>query len=161
MPRHFTRGPLLFGWLVAIVMFACGSTAFADGLDQVRRAEIRHFAKSCHKIELDDGYLKQFDFNNDGLADVITEPGLALCDGVKAPECNLLGCPYRFYVQTDDGTYALIAEMQFYSYTTYMRYGNQVIVAIMQGPYCGRSTAQTCKITYRIRDTSLIEIKRE
>jgi hypothetical protein len=161
MVRRFYRGSLTRAWIAAILATTLASATLADGVDQVRRMEIRHFAKSCRKIELGNGYLKQFDFNNDGLTDIITEPDQAICDGVKAPECNLLGCPYRFYVQMDDGSYALIAEMQFYSYSTYQRYGNQVLVAVMQGPYCGRSTAQTCKITYRIRDTNVIELKRE
>ena len=148
-------------FLCALSLLVVSFPALADGIDQVRRIEIRHFAKSCRKIDLAADYLHQIDFNNDGLTDLITEPELAACDGVKAPECNLLGCPHRFYVQTDDGSYAMIAEMQFYSYTTYRRYGNTVLALIVQGPYCGRSTAQTCKITYRIRDKQIIELKRE
>jgi hypothetical protein len=133
----------------------------AENLFEVQRMEARHFGKLCHALSFADNYLTRIDFNNDKLMDVITDPSGVTCDGVKDPECSLLGCPHRFYAQLDDGSFAMIAEIQLYSYTTHKRYGNQVLVIETQGSFCKRTIAERCKVTYRVRGTRFVELMKE
>lgn len=162
--QHSWRGRL---GLVTCAIFAlfqialAASPANAAMIGDVMRQETRHFGKVCHSIKFEDGYLTQFDFNNDKLTDVITNPDKVTCDGIRNPECSLLGCPHRFYVHLLDGSYVMIAEIQFYSWTHHMRYGNQVLVLTTQGGFCHRATMEVCKVTYRVRDTRFVELGRE
>jgi hypothetical protein len=150
-------------FLIVFILIAISTATLARAQDfgQVKRMEAAHFKKLCRTVKFDSNYLTAFDFNNDKLIDAITSPGSVTCDGVKNPECSLLGCPHRFYAQLDDGSFTMIAEIQFYGLSTYMRYGNQVLVIDMQGGFCKRPIAEICRVTYRVRGTRFVELTRE
>lgn len=151
----------LFPFVVLILSLA--SPVFAEDSDlvDVLRAESRHFGKTCKVTQFAENYLRVVDYNNDKLPDVITTPGGVTCDGVAAPECSVLGCETRFYTQLKDGTYHLTAEFQLYDWSMRLRYGNMVFVMLMQGGMCGRTTVETCKVEYRVRELRFVELKRE
>ncbi len=145
-------------------VFLSGSTVSQAGLNGrlgVLKSESAHFGRICRKIDYAKDYLMQIDFNNDKRQDFITTPSGVTCDGVRAPECSSLGCPYRFYVQLSDGSYHLAAEMQLFDWKMRLRYGNMVFVMKMQGSFCDRTPMETCKVEYRVRGTKFVELLRE
>ena len=152
-------GRYALGFGLSLLLAA--TNVMADDFSQVRRMEVRHFAKLCQRVSFADNYLTRIDFNNDKLMDIVTNPSGVTCDGVKDPECSLLGCPHRFYAQLEDGTFAMVAEIQLYSYSTYMRYGNQVLVIETHGGFCKRTIAERCKVTYRVRGARFVELMKE
>lgn len=154
-----TLGRQMLGLALCLILAA--TSALSADFSKVRRMELRHFAKLCHEVSFADTYLTRIDLNNDELTDIITNPSAVTCDGVKEPECSLLGCPHRFYAQGEDGSFTMIAEIQLYSYTIVKRYGNQVLQIETHGSFCKRPIAERCKVTYRIKGTRLVELGRE
>ncbi len=130
-------------------------------LEEVMRTERTRLAKFCETIRFDDDYLELIDYNNDDRPDVVTRPGSVVCDGMRAPECSLLGCVTRFYTQLKDGSYHLTAEMQLYDWKMRLRYGNMVFVMTVQGGMCNRLAVDVCTVEYRVRGLKFVELKRE
>lgn len=135
--------------------------AAETAIEEVMRAERIRLGKLCKTIRFSSDYLTLIDYNNDKLPDVVTNPGGVTCDGVRVPECSVLGCMTRFYTQLKDGGYHLTAEMQLYDWHMRLRYGNMVFVMTMQGGMCKRAAVDVCTVEYRVRELRFVELKRE
>ena len=124
-------------------------SAIIDDVAAQEKASYDH----CAKALFGPNFIRNVDFNNDRLVDVIVSHGEVVCDGRKGPACRDVGCPYNFYIRVVEGGYFFAASADLYGYDMTKRYGNMVLVLKADGVSCDKEAGEPCTMLIRVRGT--------
>ncbi len=143
----------LFIALGALIFMPFSSMAQQPIIPDVAVHEKSDYEKRCKSVSFGEDFIVHLDFNNDKLDDIIVNGGAVTCDGVEGPDCKPVGCPYKFYLQVEEGGYLMAANADLFGYDLAKRYGNMVLVLKAHGASCQRAAPDFCLITVRVRGT--------
>jgi hypothetical protein len=155
MAGHIVRA--LFAAAVTLLAIPANSADFS----QIGRMEGEHYKSMCKTFSAGPEFLFHEDLNIDDLEDVIINSAAVSCNGVSGPECNMLGCPLRIYVQLADGTFTRVAEVRAFSFAAHYRYGAMVISFQIAGVDCGKTSLSPCTLVTRLSGTQLLVISKK
>ncbi|MCP8896756.1 hypothetical protein KYK29_17660 [Shinella daejeonensis] len=151
----------LFATLAFSLLIASLPAGAAEILPDPVAREKAGVAERCKQAFYGRDFVEEIDFNNDGLADVITNLGAVNCDGVPGGLCGNVGCPHNFYIRVAEGGYFLAASADLYGYTLKKRYGNKVLELRANAASCGRDDSDYCMMTIRVRGTRFETISKK
>ncbi|MDO9417619.1 hypothetical protein [Pararhizobium sp.] len=147
--------------MLCLSLLLVPARAQSEIIPDVAAQEKASYEGHCGSILYGPNFIRDVDFNNDGLVDAIVSHGEVVCDGKKGTTCKPIGCPYNFYIRVAEGGYLFAANADLYSYDLIKRYGNMVLVLQADGVSCKKPEGETCAMTIRVRGTKFETISRK
>ncbi|MFM2281093.1 MAG: hypothetical protein RLZZ444_3324 [Pseudomonadota bacterium] len=153
----------LKGLVIVAGMFAAFPAGAAEeGL--VQRAAEREratFGPACGEMSFLPEAFIVGDVSKDGIDDVIINAGAVSCGGAIGSECNSFGCPFRIYVQAEDGKLNYISQVRALEMKQGYLYGIRNLKFRIKGKHCQKLGRNTCTIITRIENRELVTIATE
>lgn len=157
MKRFLTGLALIAGMLAAFPAQAADDALIQRATERERAT----FGPACGEMSFLPEAFIVGDFSKDGNDDVIVNAGVVSCGGAIGSECNDFGCPFRIYVQADDGKLNYVTQVRAFDMKQGYLYGIRNLKFRIKGKHCQKLGRSSCTIITRIENRELVTIATE